>query len=126
MIKQLTKLYKALGDANSLRILKILEVRSLCHCEIMKILKLPSLSAAKHVTLLLNAELVIGERQESWIYYHLNESSPDLSLARILLSLDPDSPFNKILQIDTKEVKYMDQEAICGSFSEQDVSSLPV
>ncbi|MCB0266001.1 MAG: ArsR family transcriptional regulator, partial [Calditrichaeota bacterium] len=36
-MRELTKIFKALSDSNRLRILKMLEIRALCVCEITEV-----------------------------------------------------------------------------------------
>ncbi len=75
-MKQLVKVFKALSDPNRVRILKMLEVRPLCVCEITNALNLASSTVSKHLSLLKEADLITDEKEGKWIYYQLNESVP--------------------------------------------------
>ncbi len=73
-MKQLVKVFKALSDPNRIRIIKMLEVRPLCVCEITNALHLATSTVSKHLSLLKEAELINDKKDGKWIYYHLNET----------------------------------------------------
>jgi ArsR family transcriptional regulator len=56
--KEQCRLFKALADEARLRILRLLEVREMCVCEIMVALNLTQPTASHHLGLLENAGLV--------------------------------------------------------------------
>ncbi|MDT8446299.1 MAG: metalloregulator ArsR/SmtB family transcription factor [bacterium] len=88
-MKPLERAFKSLGDATRLRILKMLEVRPLCNCEIQEILKLAPSTVSKHLGLLRTAGFVEDERQGKWVIYRLVEQPEDpmiLSLRSLLQS----------------------------------------
>ena len=47
MIEEKTKLFKSLSDPNRLRILKMLQVKPLCVCEITDVLQLATSTVSK-------------------------------------------------------------------------------
>ncbi|HNO10725.1 MAG TPA: metalloregulator ArsR/SmtB family transcription factor, partial [bacterium] len=51
-IQNYTESFKALSDANRLRILKMLELRTLCVCEIRAVLKLAPSTVSQHLKIL--------------------------------------------------------------------------
>ena len=77
-MKKLEKIFKALGDQNRLRILKMLELRPLCNCEVQEVLGLAPSTISKHLGLLRTAGLVEDKRQGKWVIYSLvtEEASP--------------------------------------------------
>lgn len=85
-MKEVVKIFKALSDINRLRILKMLEVRSLCVCEITAILQLAPSTVSNHLAILREAGLVIDSKDGKWVNYAL---SPDKSFEhpREILSL---------------------------------------
>ena len=78
MKREIERVYKALADWNRLRILKMLEVRSLCGCEISHVLKIVHSAISRHLKILKEADLIIDRREGSFILYSLNTgtSSP--------------------------------------------------
>ncbi len=73
-MRNLTKVFKALSDSNRVRILKMLEVRPLCVCELTNALNLATSTVSKHLSLLREAELIMDEKDGKWVYYRLNET----------------------------------------------------
>jgi len=78
------KIFKALADTNRLRILKLLEVREMCVCEIMIALGLTQPTASHHLRILENAGLVKGRKEGKWVFYRI--AKPELM--RILQGLN--------------------------------------
>ncbi|NIV98913.1 metalloregulator ArsR/SmtB family transcription factor, partial [Candidatus Saccharibacteria bacterium] len=71
-MRELTKIFKALSDANRLRILKMLEIRPLCVCEITEVLQLATSTVSKHLSILRDADMIVDEKQAKWVNYSLN------------------------------------------------------
>ena len=61
-MRNLVKVFKALSDSNRIRIIKMLEQRRLCVCEITEVLKLASSTVSKHLSILRDAELILDEK----------------------------------------------------------------
>jgi ArsR family transcriptional regulator len=82
MVKQLEKIFKALGDRNRLRIVNMLSQKPMCVCEITYVLKLSQSTVSGHLRVLKEAELVADKKEGLWVEYHLNRGSA--ASARIL------------------------------------------
>jgi len=65
--------FRALGDATRLRILKLISGarNSVCVCELVDALALPQYLVSKHLAVLRHAGLVEDERLGTWIGYQL-------------------------------------------------------
>jgi len=93
-LKKTTKVFKALSDETRVRILKMLENRPLCVCEIQHVLKGSQPNVSHHLKTLHEAGLVESEKDGLWIAYRLpgKPESPfqaaALSLIRKSLSTD--------------------------------------
>ncbi len=85
-MKKTTKLFKALSDETRLRILKMLEGRPLCVCEIQYVLKGSQPNVSHHLKTLSEAGLVDSERDGLWISYRITKT-PETPLHATLLSL---------------------------------------
>jgi len=68
--------FRALADGTRLRILKLLEVREMCVCEVMVALDLTQPTASHHLGLLESAGLVKGRKEGKWVFYRV--ANPDL------------------------------------------------
>ncbi|OGG94040.1 MAG: hypothetical protein A2508_05710 [Candidatus Lambdaproteobacteria bacterium RIFOXYD12_FULL_49_8] len=77
-MESLENIFKALSDRNRLRILKMLEVRPLCNCEVQAILGLAPSTVSKHLSILCQIGLIIGQKQGKWMIYHLPTVAPEL------------------------------------------------
>ena len=70
-MRELLKVLKAVSDKNRLRILKMLEQKEMCVCELSAALGVTQPSVSKHMSLLKEAGLVCDERNGQWIDYKL-------------------------------------------------------
>ncbi|PCI30644.1 MAG: transcriptional regulator [SAR324 cluster bacterium] len=71
-MNQLSQTFKSLSDPNRLRILKLLESRPLCVCEITEVLQLATSTVSKHLTILRGAGFITDRKQGKWVYYQLS------------------------------------------------------
>lgn len=71
LVKKQSNFFKALADGTRLKILKLLEVREMCVCEIMVALDLTQPTASHHLGLLENAGLVKDRKEGKWVFYSL-------------------------------------------------------
>lgn len=77
-MRELIKIMKALSDPNRIKVLKALEIRELCVCEIQPLLKVSQSTVSKHMKMLEDVGLVLKRKEGQWVVYRLgpNESSP--------------------------------------------------
>lgn len=66
---------KALSDKNRIRILKMLEKKSLCVCEMTAVLGLAISTTSKHLSILKEANLIFEQKEGKWVNYHLNSAT---------------------------------------------------
>ena len=71
-MRNLVKIFKALSDTSRLRILKMLEERPLCVCEIRDVLGLANSTVSKHLSLLRDVDFILDDKDGRWVYYSLN------------------------------------------------------
>jgi len=77
---------KALSDPNRVKVLKMLQTRTLCVCEIQAALKIAQSTVSKHLKILEEAGLVTFEKDGLWVNYMIN-SEPDNPYAKKMLEL---------------------------------------
>ena len=98
-MKTTTKLFKALSDETRLRILKMLEARPLCVCEIQHVLKGSQPNVSHHLKTLSEAGLVESKKDGLWIDYRIPDkpASPLHAAALSLMkkSLDDEQVIRK-------------------------------
>ena len=85
-MKKTSKLFKALSDETRLRILKMLEARPLCVCEIQFVLKGSQPNVSHHLKTLADAGLVDSKRDGLWIAYRIADT-PETPLHAAALAL---------------------------------------
>lgn len=74
-MKNHLKVFKALSDKNRLRIMKMLEDKPMCVCEITAVLSLAPSTVSNHLSLLHNAELIEDKKDGKWVNYSLPKKS---------------------------------------------------
>lgn len=85
--KQLVEVAKALGHPARLRILAMLEGRSLCVCQMTSMLGVAFSTASGHLGELRRAGLVVEDKQGKLVYYRLDPASPFADLLLRALAL---------------------------------------
>ena len=105
---------KALSEKNRLKMVKMLQHRELCVCEIQAGLGLAQPTVSKHLKTLEDAELVISRKQGLWVNYSLN-NKPDNPFASSLLGnlrhwLEDDSEMQELIE----KLPELNRENICN------------
>jgi ArsR family transcriptional regulator len=113
-MRQLTKTFKALSDRNRLRILKMLEVKPLCVCEIRVVLNLANSTVSKHLSILREAEFILDQKEGKWVNYYLNETTGNTYVEILLPLLQQWLPNEKTVLADREKVQQVDRVQICG------------
>jgi ArsR family transcriptional regulator, arsenate/arsenite/antimonite-responsive transcriptional repressor len=77
-MKEFIKVMKALSDPNRVKIVKMLQFRSLCVCELQAALQIAQPTVSNHLKILEEAGLVTYRKSGLWVNYSLTngESSP--------------------------------------------------
>jgi len=113
-MRYLAKIFKALSDTNRLRILKMLEIRPLCVCEIREVLNLANSTVSKHLSVLRDTEFIIDEKDGKWVNYRLNKKEPNEYVELILPMIQKWLPDNTTVLRDRQMVDRVDRVKICG------------
>lgn len=69
VVKRQSRVLKALADETRLRILRLLEVREMCVCEIMIAFDLTQPTASHHLGILEEAGFVERRKEGKWVFY---------------------------------------------------------
>lgn len=88
--KQLVEVAKAVGHPARLRILAMLQGRSLCVCQMTSLLEQASSTVSGHLNELRRSGLVVEDKQGKLVYYRLDGSSPFSGLVARSLALVAD------------------------------------
>ncbi len=74
---ELAAVAKALGDPTRLRIVDVIRKsapEAVCQCELVPLFEMSQAGLAKHLGVLVGAEVLASERRGTWTYYY---ASPD-------------------------------------------------
>jgi ArsR family transcriptional regulator len=113
-MRELVKIFKSLSDTNRLRILKMLEVKPLCVCEITAVLNLATSTVSKHLAILRDVDLIIDEKDGKWVNYRLNLGEYQIYVNELLHLLTKWIPNDSIVQKDRQKVFEVDRHELCG------------
>lgn len=86
-MENFVRIMKALSDPNRVKLLKMLQERELCVCEMRAALGVAQPTASKHLKILGNAGLVKSYKDGLWVNYHLKDGSSSPFAATMLGNL---------------------------------------
>jgi len=113
-MRELVNIFKALADSNRLRILKMLENRPLCVCEITSVLRLAPSTISKHLSILRQANLIMDEKVGKWVNYRLNKDKYQSYTPEILKLLHHWLPSDETITRDKQLVEKVDRHQLCA------------
>lgn len=112
-MRDFLKVMKALSDPNRVKIIKMLQHKTMCVCEMQAALRIAQPSVSKHLRILEEAGLVTSYKDGMWVNYELADGSSSAYAASLLGNLrhwlEDDSRVAEIL----KEVASIRREDIC-------------
>ena len=108
------KFFKALSDSNRLRILKMLQTKPLCVCEITNVLELATSTVSQHLKILKEAGFIVEEKEGKWVNYLINSHPDDPRISSFLTSLDYWIAEESLIISDKKKVMESDRNVICS------------
>ncbi len=114
-MRRLIKIFKALSDPNRIRILKMLEIRTICVCEVSEVLHLANSTVSKHLSILRDAELIIDEKVGKWVNYSLNTAKTERYVSELLPLLSTWLPDDETIRQDAERVASVDRNMICAA-----------
>jgi ArsR family transcriptional regulator len=86
-MKKFIKVMKALSDPNRVKILKMLQHKMMCVCEMQEALQVAQPTVSKHLRLLEDAGLVYSQKDGIWVNYYLGDGPSSPYAATILGNL---------------------------------------
>lgn len=87
VMKRFVKVMKALGDPRRVTIIKLLQHRPMCVCEIQAILGVSQSTTSKHLKILEEAGLVTYKKDGLWVNYELSDGKSSPYAAALLGNL---------------------------------------
>jgi ArsR family transcriptional regulator len=110
-----TKIFKALSDRNRLRILKALQTKNLCACEIRELLNLANSTVSQHLKILRKTGFIVEEKDRKWVNYKINSNPNDPRINAVLSSLDFWINDEELIIADKNKLLHVDRNIICQS-----------
>ena len=113
-MKDSTNIFKALSDKNRLRILKMLQIKPLCVCEITEVLQLATSTVSQHLSILKKASFISEDREGRWVNYKINQRPEDQRISAILSQLDFWIGDFELIKNDYVKVETIDRYEVCS------------
>jgi ArsR family transcriptional regulator len=114
VMENVTRILKALSDPQRLRIIKMLELRSLCVCEITAVLHLATSTVSKHLSILRQAGLILDWKEGKWVNYRLNRSNDEFYFQEIMELISKQIDDDPMIVKDQVQVFQIDRNKICS------------
>ncbi len=113
-MKDFLKVMKALSDPNRVKIIKMLQHKEMCVCEMQATLQIAQPSVSKHLKILEDAGLVTPHKDGLWVNYQLTDGSSSPYAASLLGNLrhwlEDDLELTEIVE----KLPAIRREDICG------------
>ena len=113
-MRELLKVFKVLADKNRLRILKMLQYKKMCVCELSAALAITRPSVSRHLSLMKDAGLVQDERNGQWIDYSLCKETINVYASVIQSHLNELVNDDPAIKDDVKKIKTLHREELCS------------
>ncbi len=111
-MKKFTKVMKALSDPTRVKMLKMLQHRTLCVCELQDALQVAQSTTSKHLKVLEAAGLVAFRKDGLWVNYTAADGSDSPYAASMLGSLRHWLEDDPEIQALMNKLPYINRETI--------------
>jgi len=112
-MKEFIKVMKALSDPNRIKIVKMLQHKPMCVCEIQEALGISQSSVSKHLKILEEAGLLDFHKDGLWVNYYLTDGrkSPYASslMGNLRYWLEEESEVKMLIE----KLPHINREEIC-------------
>jgi len=122
-MKSFIKVAKALSDPNRVKMVKLLQRRVMCVCEIQAALGLAQSTVSKHLKILEDAGLITYSKEGLWVNYRLSDGSSNPYAASLLGNLRHWLEKDAEVRALVKKLPAIQREHICGLKSFTGISS---
>ena len=114
LLKDFLKVMKSLSDSNRIKIIKMLQHKTMCVCEMQEALQVAQPTVSKHLKILEEAGLVASSKEGQWVNYNLTDggSSPYASalFGNLRHWLEDDDEIFTLLE----KIPFIRREDICS------------
>lgn len=112
-MKEMLKVMKAASDPGRVKILKMLEQRVMCVCEIHTILGIAQSTTSKHLKILEEAGLVSSYKESLWVNFTLSDGGQNPYASNLLGNLRHWLNEDTDIVALVKELPGIQRETIC-------------
>ena len=112
-MKSFIKVMKAISDPNRVKIVKLLQQKMMCVCELQGALGISQPSVSKHLRVLEEAGLVDYQKDGLWVNYYLTDGRSSPYAANLLGNIKhwlEDDP--EVVELSQK-VPFLNREDLC-------------
>ncbi len=114
-MREFIKVMKALSDPNRIKMVKMLQRRVLCVCEMKEALGLAQSTASKHLKILEDAGLIAYSKEGLWVNYRLDDGARNPYVASLLGNLRHWLEEDAEIEALIARLPEIRREIICGS-----------
>ena len=114
-MKKFIKVMKALSDPNRVKMVKLLQHKVMCVCEIQAALGLAQSTVSKHLKILEEAGLITFFKDGLWVNYSLSDGTDSPYAANLLGSLRHWLGDDAELAAIVEKLPTIRREDICGN-----------
>lgn len=75
--KRIAAIFKAFGDENRIKIIKILRSGEKCACKLLEEIDVTQPTLSHHMKILCDAGIVVGRKEGKWTHYSISEQGVD-------------------------------------------------
>ena len=81
--KKIAGIFKALGDENRIKILKLLQSGEKCACILLDDLHITQPTLSHHMKILCDSEIVVGRKDGKWTHYSISSAGVEFAVKRL-------------------------------------------
>ena len=111
-MKSFLKVMKALSDPNRVKIVKLLQHKAMCVCELQGALGIAQPTVSKHLKILEESGLVDYQKDGLWVNYFLADGTTPFAasvLGNMRHWLDDDPEISELV----KKIPFLNREELC-------------
>lgn len=113
-MREFIKVMKALSDPNRVKMIKLLQRRVMCVCEIQAALGLAQSTASKHLKILEDAGLIAYFKEGPWVNYRLSEGPGNPYASSLLGNLRHWLEDNPDINSLVARLPEINRQTLCG------------
>ena len=77
--KKMALVFKALGDENRIRIMKLLRTGEKCACKLLEELNISQSTLSHHMKILCDSGIVAGRKEGKWMHYSISSEGSQIA-----------------------------------------------